>query len=59
MRNQLQDKVARRVKEYSDKVDREVGVQPSLSEEDAKQYLEEVIEELDKCSTQKENTDEQ
>ena len=59
MRNQLQEKVARRVKEYSDKVDREVGVQPSLSEEDAKQYLEEVIEELDKCSTQKENTDEQ
>jgi hypothetical protein len=59
MRNQLQDKVARLVKEYSDKVDREVGVQPSLSEEDAKQYLEEVIEELDKCSTQKENTDEQ
>jgi hypothetical protein len=32
---------------------REVGVQPYLSEEDAKQYLEEVMKELDKHRTHK------
>ena len=52
MSQQLQDKVGRPVKEYSDTMDREVGVQPSLSEQDAKQYLKEVIEELDKSRTQ-------
>jgi Tat protein secretion system quality control protein TatD with DNase activity len=52
MSQQLQDKVARLVKEYSDKMDKEVGVHPSLSEEDAKKYLKKVIEELDKYHTQ-------
>ena len=48
MSQQLQDKVARLVKEYSDKMDKDTGIQPYLSEEDAKQYLDEVMKELDK-----------
>ena len=41
------------VKEYSDKIVDEAGAQPNLSEEDAKQYLDEVIKELDKQRSQK------
>jgi hypothetical protein len=48
MSAQLEGKVAKLVKEYSDKIISEEGVQPNLSEEDAKQYLDEVIKELDK-----------
>jgi hypothetical protein len=48
MSARLEGKVAKLVKEYSDKIISEVGVQPNLSEEDAKQYLDEVIKELDK-----------
>jgi hypothetical protein len=48
MNVQLQDKVTRLVKEYADKMTSEAGVHPYLSQEDAKQYLEEVIKELDK-----------
>ncbi len=48
MSQQLQDKVAKLVKEYSDKMDKDTGIQPYLSEEDAKQYLDEVMKELDK-----------
>ncbi len=44
----LEDKVADLVKEHHDKVVGEVGVQPSLSEEDAKHYLDDIIKELDK-----------
>jgi polyhydroxyalkanoate synthesis regulator phasin len=50
---QLQDKVTRLVKEYSDKMISDVGVQPDLSEEDAKQYMNEVMDELDKHRTSK------
>jgi hypothetical protein len=48
MSTQVQDKVANLVKEYSDKMISEVGVQSDLSEKDAKLYLDEVMEELDK-----------
>jgi polyhydroxyalkanoate synthesis regulator phasin len=48
MSTRLEGKVAKLVKEYSDKIISEEGVQPNLSEEDAKQYLDEVIKELDK-----------
>jgi hypothetical protein len=48
MSARLEDKVAKLVKEYSDKIISEAGVQPNLSEEEAKQYLDEVIKELDK-----------
>ena len=48
MNVQLQDKVTRLVKEYADKMTGEAGVHPYLSQEDAKQYLEEVMKELDK-----------
>jgi hypothetical protein len=50
---QLQDKVAKLVKEYSDKMNSEVGVQVDLSEHEAKLYLDEVIAELDKHHTSK------
>jgi hypothetical protein len=53
MSAQLEDKVSKLVKEYSDKIVNEAGVQPDLSEEDAKQYLDEVIKELDKQHSQK------
>jgi hypothetical protein len=53
MSMQLQDKVTRLVKEYSDKMISDVGVQPDLSEEDAKQYMNEVMDELDKHRTSK------
>jgi hypothetical protein len=53
MSQQLQDKVAKLVKEYSDKMDKDTGIQPYLSEEDAKQYLDEVMKELDKNRSQK------
>lgn len=46
MSSQLEDKVSKLVKEYSDKIVNEAGVQPDLSEEDAKQYLDEVIKEI-------------
>ena len=48
MNVQLQDKVTRLVKEYADKMTSKAGVHPYLSQEDAKQYLREVMEELDK-----------
>ena len=48
MNVQLQDKVTRLVKEYADKMTSKAGVHPYLSQEDAKQYLKEVMEELDK-----------
>jgi hypothetical protein len=48
MNQQLQDKVAKLVKKYSDKLNKDVGIQPNLPEEDAKQYLDEVMKELDK-----------
>ena len=47
MSTQVQDKVTKLVKEYSDKMISE-GIPLDLSEKDAKQYLDEVIEELDK-----------
>ena len=53
MSSQLEGKVSKLVKEYSDKIVNEAGVQPDLSEEDAKQYLDEVIKELDKERSQK------
>ena len=53
MNAQLEDKVSKLVKEHSDKIVNEVGVQPDLSEEGAKQYLDEVIKELDKQRSQK------
>ena len=46
MSSQLENKVSKLVKEYSDKIVNEAGVQPDLSEEDAKQYLDEVIKEI-------------
>jgi polyhydroxyalkanoate synthesis regulator phasin len=46
MGSQLEGKVSKLVKEYSDKIVDEAGVQPDLSEEDAKQYLDEVIKEI-------------
>jgi hypothetical protein len=48
MSARLEGKVAKLAKEYSDKMITETGVQPNLSEEDAKQYLDDVIKELDK-----------
>jgi hypothetical protein len=48
MSARLEGKVAKLVKEYSDKMISKTGVQPNLSEEDAKQYLDDVIKELDK-----------
>jgi hypothetical protein len=53
MSSQLEGKVSKLVKEYSDKIINEAGVQPDLSEEDAKQYLDEVIKELDKERSRK------
>ena len=47
MHVQLQDKVTRLVKEYADKMTSEAGVHPYLSQEDVKQYLDEVMKELD------------
>ena len=47
MNVQLQDKVTRLVKEYANKMASEAGVHPYLSQEDAKQYLDEVMKELD------------
>ncbi|HYO06546.1 MAG TPA: hypothetical protein VER14_06155, partial [Phototrophicaceae bacterium] len=44
----LEDKVGKLVKEHYDKVVGEMGVKPSLSEEDAKQYLDDIWKELDK-----------
>jgi hypothetical protein len=48
MTQQLQDKVAKLVREHSDKLDKDVGVQPYPSEEGNKKYLDEVMKELDK-----------
>jgi hypothetical protein len=48
MSARLEGKVAKLVKEYSDNMISKTGVQPNLSEEDAKQYLDDVIKELDK-----------
>jgi hypothetical protein len=48
MSTKLEGKVSKLVKEYSDKIVNETGVQPDLSEEDAKQYLDEVLKEIDK-----------
>jgi polyhydroxyalkanoate synthesis regulator phasin len=48
----LEGRVSKLVREYSDKIVNEAGVQPDLSEENAKQYLDEVIKELDKERSQ-------
>ena len=48
MSAKLQGEVAKLVKEHSDKMVNEVGVEPNLTVEDAKEYLDEVIEELNK-----------
>jgi hypothetical protein len=53
MSTQLEGKVSKLVKEYSDKIVNDAGVQPNLSEQDAKQYLDEAIKELDKQRSQK------
>jgi polyhydroxyalkanoate synthesis regulator phasin len=45
--------VAKLVKEHSDKMVKEVGVEPNLTVEDAKEYLDEVIEELNKHRSSK------
>jgi polyhydroxyalkanoate synthesis regulator phasin len=50
---QLQGEVAKLVKEHSDKMVNEVGVEPNLSVEDAKQYLDEVMKELNKHRSSK------
>jgi polyhydroxyalkanoate synthesis regulator phasin len=53
MSAQLQGEVAKLVKEHSDKMVNEVGVEPNLSVEDAKQYLDEVMKELNKHRSSK------
>ncbi len=53
MSAQLQGEVAKLVKEHSDTMVNEVGVQSNLTVEDAKEYLNEVIEELNKHRSSK------
>lgn len=53
MSAQLQGEVAKLVKEHSDTMVNEVGVQSNLTVEDAKEYLDEVIEELNKHRSSK------
>jgi hypothetical protein len=45
---QLQDKTTKLVKEYSEKMDNDVGIQPYLSEEGVREYLEEVMKEFER-----------
>jgi hypothetical protein len=46
MKQELQKRVLTIAKENSDIMTEETGVQPSLSEDDMKQYLEEVLKEI-------------
>ncbi|HJR48523.1 MAG TPA: hypothetical protein VJ799_10255, partial [Nitrososphaeraceae archaeon] len=46
MEQELQKRVLTIAKENSDSMTEETGVQPSLSEDEMKQYLEEVIKEI-------------
>jgi hypothetical protein len=50
---EIRSKVLTVVKENSDKITEESGISPSLTEDDAKQYLEEVFAELKKSKRQK------
>jgi len=52
MSSKLEGRVSKLVRQYSDKILNEAGVRADLSEENAKQYLDEVIKELDKERSQ-------
>jgi hypothetical protein len=63
MEQELQKRVLTIAKKNSDIMTEETGVQPSLSEDDMKQYLEEVLKEIkvkkanpDRCITFGNNT---
>jgi hypothetical protein len=53
MSARLENKVEKMVKDYSEKIFSEEGVKPNISEENVKQYLDEIIKELEKRRTPK------
>ena len=48
MEQQIQKKVVEFTKQYQDRIEEETGIQSSLSEEDVKEYLQQVIREVKK-----------
>ena len=48
MEQQIQKKVVEFTKQYQDRIEEETGIQSSLTEDDIKQYLEQVIKEVKK-----------
>jgi hypothetical protein len=48
----IEDKVAKMVKLHANEIETQTGLEPSLSEEEAKEYLRFVLEEIKKKETQ-------
>ena len=48
MEQQIQKKVVDFTKQFQDRMEEETGIQSSLTEDDIKQYLEQVIKEVKK-----------